>query len=104
MFNRATPSVVPTTFTGYLPAAASATARSVFLPVPGRAPFEDLNLHRLATEQPLQVANALFKTADLRSRPRPHRRLARLPCRPPSPAGSTGTPGSARAHGGAQRS
>ena len=37
-FERATPKVVLTVFTGYLPEAASATARSVFLPAQDRAP------------------------------------------------------------------
>src|SRR5260370_11393906 len=69
MFERATPSVVLTVFTGYLPAVASATARSVFLPARGRARLlEDLDFHRLAAQEPLQLAHPLLETTHRGSR------------------------------------
>jgi hypothetical protein len=49
IFERATPSVAATVFTGYLPAAVSATARWFFCPCQVKRLLEDLDLHGLAT-------------------------------------------------------
>jgi len=61
---RATPRASLIIFTGYLREAASATARSVFCPSQLESLFEDLDFHRLAAEQPFQLAHTLFKGAD----------------------------------------
>ena len=67
-FERATPSVVLTVFTGYRPDAASATARSVFCPCEVERLLKDPDLHGLAAEQPLQLPHALFETVEFGSR------------------------------------
>src|SRR5205809_4757959 len=67
-FERATPSIRLIVFTGYLREAASATARSVFCPCKIQSLLEDLDLHCLAAEQPLQFPHSLFETANFGSR------------------------------------
>jgi hypothetical protein len=60
-FERATPKVALIVFTGYLPEPASAIARSVFLSRQVERLLEDLDFHRLAAQEALQ----LFEAADL---------------------------------------
>jgi hypothetical protein len=78
---------VATAFTGYLPEAASATARSVFCPREIERLLEHLDLHGLAAKQALQLANAFFETADFGRRHNriigTHRLLAALAHQPP---------------------
>ena len=65
MFERAKPSVSVTCFIGNRPRAQSWTARSVFCSRQLERLLEDLVLHRLAAEQPFEIAHPLFQSAQL---------------------------------------
>jgi hypothetical protein len=64
-FDRATPSVAAMVFTGKRLAPASATARSVFWPPPGRRLLEDLDLQGLAVQEPLDLPHAFLEAPNL---------------------------------------
>src|SRR5262245_34585465 len=68
MFERASLSVSVIVFIGNRPAAQSSTARSLFCPSQVESLLEDLILHRLAAEQPFQIAYPFFQPAQLGGR------------------------------------
>jgi hypothetical protein len=68
MFERARPSASATLFIGNRRAAQSSTARSLFCPSEVESLLEDLVLHRLAAEQPFEIAHPFFQPAQLGSR------------------------------------
>src|SRR3954469_4356490 len=104
MLDRATCNVAAMVFTGNLPDLASATASSVFCPCKVQSFFEDLNLHGLAAQKTFELADAVLELAGFRSRNDVLVGSNGFLAAFAHQAVSTGTPGSARAHGAGQHS